>query len=127
MKKLLAAITLVMYFMVSTGFAVSIHYCMDKLDSVQIGAEHDDVCNKCGMETGNKKCCWDEVQVLKLQTTHMASQALVADFTAPTAIVIHQEFLLNPFRNYKQADHAVATDPPPDELPLTIKNCVFRI
>ena len=49
MKKALAAILLLVYFAVTTGFSLSVHYCMDEFESASIGSSGDDVCDNCGM------------------------------------------------------------------------------
>lgn len=127
MKKALAVLLLLVYFTVSTGFVVSLHYCMDRLDSAQIGERRSGTCGRCGMHKGHLKCCWDDVKMVKLQTTHVASKQIVADFSFPTALVLTTEFLVSPFYNYTQTDHSLAHAPPWGEQDTYLRNCVFRI
>ena len=127
MKKLFAVITLLVYFTVSTGFVVSLHYCMDQFDSVQLGAEQTDKCDKCGMHKKDNGCCRDQVTMIKLQATHIASQALIANFSLPAIVSHTTDFLVLPFYNYTQAENKVAHSPPLSKQDTYLQNCVFRL
>jgi hypothetical protein len=127
MKKALALILLLMYFVVSTGFVVSFHYCMDKLDSVQIGAGNDEECGKCGMHTGKNACCFDDVKMVKLDATHTATAALIASFSLPEAVAFTSEYLLAPFYNLVEEDFVIVHSPPLIKERTYLYNCVFRI
>jgi hypothetical protein len=127
MKKILAALLLVMYFTVSTGFVVSLHYCMDRFDSAKLGKENSDKCDKCGMHKSENKCCHDEIKVVKLHTTHIAS-GYHFNFTIDAAPqLIAGEFLVSPFRNFTTTDAALAHGPPLSDKDVYLQNCVFRI
>ena len=68
MKKLAASILLLIYFTVTTGFVVSVHYCMNKLDSIQLGDNSSEECGKCGMHVEDSGgCCKDDVKLVKMQ------------------------------------------------------------
>lgn len=127
MKKIFTALTLIVYFLVSTGFAVSVHYCMDEIDSVELGTESDDECNRCGMDVSDNKCCRDEVKVHKLNTTHLVSKALQLNFSIPALISVTTDLILSPFRNYKPLLPTIAHSPPIPGQDILIENCVFRI
>jgi hypothetical protein len=127
MKRIFTVLTLIVYFLVSTGFAVSVHYCMDEIDSVEIGTESDNECNRCGMEVGDNKCCRDEVKVHKLQTSHVVSKALQLNFSIPALITATADLTLSPFRNFKPLLHTIAHSPPLPGQDILIENCVFRI
>ncbi|HEU4470806.1 MAG TPA: hypothetical protein VFR58_06985 [Flavisolibacter sp.] len=127
MKRLLASIILLLYFTVSSGFVVSLHYCMNRLDSAQLGDSGSDKCGKCGMHKGDNNCCRDEVKIVKLESSHFASE-LHFDGQALTAVrVINTGFLLSPFRNFTTTPEYIDSGPPPDEQHVYIENCVFRI
>ncbi len=128
MKKALVFILLVCYFTVSTGFVVSFHYCMDKFDSVQLGSEEDDECGKCGMHSGENACCFDDVKVVKLDDSHVAAQALLANFSLPPAIVQGFNFFIDPPISPQDPWlFQMAHGPPWQEQKINIFNCVFRI
>ena len=128
MKKGIAAILLLLYVAFSSGVVISFHYCMDSLDSLQLGASEFDVCGTCGMhkEDGNA-CCNDEVKIFKIQDDQQSS-AVNFKFAATDAMVStlpdlckityavsrHQLFLQN---------HS----PPLSRQDTYLQNCVFRI
>jgi hypothetical protein len=129
MKRVLAAILLLVYFTVSTGFAVSLHYCMDRLDSAELGASRADSCGKCGMHVEDSNgCCRDEVKVVKLSTDHFAAQVLASFASATAAMPVHTEYLILPFYNFSGIKETIAHSPPlPDKQDTYLQNCVFRL
>jgi hypothetical protein len=129
MKKALALMLLLMYFVVSTGFVVNMHYCMDRLDSVQIGNSGDkDACEKCGMASESNDCCFDDVKVLKLETTHMATPAIHFDLCFEGYEVVIQEFNLPGSKDILEQDQFYLSHAPPLKNQKTyLYNCVFRI
>jgi methionyl-tRNA synthetase len=126
MKQILAAIVLFIYFCATTGFVISMHYCMDRFDSAEIGFSKTDKCLKCGM---HKKagCCKDDVKVVKLQTFHVTPKTVTAYLDIPAVQTITTEFLLSPFQNYRQSVVSISHSPPLDEQETYLKNRVFRI
>jgi hypothetical protein len=126
MKKVLAAISLIVYFTVSTGFVVSLHYCMDRLTSAQIGDKHSDKCEYCGMQKDGN-CCRDDVKIVKLQTTHLASKAIAPDFSLPVPVIAVAEYFASSFFNFTQTNRTVAHSPPLSQQDTYLQNCVFRI
>ena len=126
MKKILAVIVVFTYLAISSGIVVCLHYCMDRFDSAAIGTSSSDECGKCGMhKDGN--CCKDEVMVVKLQTTHLASPNILGDFSLATVQIINTEFLVAPFRNYTIVTHSTTHSPPLSEQDTYLTNRVFRI
>lgn len=127
MKKILAAIVLLIYFCATTGFVISMHYCMDRFDSAEIGSSKDEKCHKCGMHK-NGGCCRDDVKVVKLQTSHLASQIITDKiFTPVTAQAIITEFLFTPLKNFSFKENSTAHSPPLSEQDSYLQNRVFRI
>lgn len=126
MKKILAALVLLTYVAFSSGIVVSLHYCMDRFDSVAFGASDDDECGKCGMEKKDG-CCNEEVVVVKIENSHMASELAQAVFVMPLEQQITTDFLITPFRNFIQQEYSVSHSPPLNGQDTYIDNCVFRI
>lgn len=129
MKRALASILLLIYFCVSTGFVVSMHYCMNQLDAVKVGAADLEKCGKCGMQTEDKDgCCREEVKVLKLQQDQQVVKLLMPSLTlAPVELPLSQHLAL-PFQNFVQAQVLDHPDPPlRSAQPVYLSNCVFRI
>ena len=129
MKRLLAFIVLFIYTCVSTGFTVSTHICMNKQQSVQLGAVKDDVCNKCGMHTDESNgCCRDEVQVIKLQQDTQVAKILAPALRLYQPVLALTQYLLSPFFNFLQSTPVTTFQPPPLPGEATyLTNCVFRI
>jgi hypothetical protein len=100
---------------------------MDRLDSAQIGERKSDKCRKCGMHKNTHKCCWDDIKVVKLQTSHVASKGITPEFSLPAVVVNANEFLLSPFYNFTSSNKAIAHGPPLSEQATYLDNCVFRI
>lgn len=126
MKRVLAVFVLAIYFCATTGFVISMHYCMDRFDSVEIGASKDDKCHKCGMHK-NGGCCRDDVKVVKLQTSHLASEIKTSFFAVPLLMTVNREFLLAPFKNFSSATNSIAHSPPLSGQSIYLENRVFRI
>jgi hypothetical protein len=129
MKKALAIMLLLMYFSVSTGFVVNIHYCMDRLNSVQLGTSGDeDACEKCGMSTEANDCCFDDVKVIKLVTTHMASSAISYDLPFDWNEIVFQQFDHEATENILEQERIYLAHAPPLKSPKPyLLNCVFLI
>jgi hypothetical protein len=129
MKKALAYLLLLIYFTASTGFIISSHYCMDKFDSVRFGNAESDTCGKCGMHQGENKCCFDDVQVLKLNKSHLASQVEIPDFSLPEPVSFSSDFLLTALFNAgtENKDYLVHIPPLISDQKVYLANCVFRI
>jgi hypothetical protein len=126
MKKLLASLIVLVYLAVSTGFIVSVHYCMDSFDSAQLGNTENEKCGRCGMHKADG-CCRDEVTVVKLQTDHLAGQAVSVTLTSPEIEHHQTNYLVLPFKNFTVNCYSVAHSPPLDEQDTYLENCVFRI
>ena len=129
MKKILAFIWLVIYMVVSSGFAVSTHYCMDEKQSVELGTSKKEVCDICGMHKSKSKgCCRDEVKVIKLQQDTQLAKIQMPSLALDVPMLAVPLYLASPFYNFTQTTSYTAFEPPP--LPgcaLYVANCVFRI
>jgi hypothetical protein len=67
MKKVIASISLVCYFVVTCGVVFNEHYCMNKLASTQLFGSVNKTCGVCGMDSDEPSgCCHDEVKLAKL-------------------------------------------------------------
>lgn len=82
MKRLAAYILLLIYFTVSTGFVVSVHYCMNKVDSIKLGDDSSEECGKCGMHLQESNgCCKDDVKMVKMQVDQAFAKIVALDFS----------------------------------------------
>ena len=128
MKKGIAAILLVLYVAFSTGVVISFHYCMNDLDSLQLGAAKTEICGKCGMhqEEANA-CCNDEVKIFKIEDDQQVS-AIGFKFSNPETVVTQlpvweEASLLTSTHQLFLIDHP----PPLSKQDTYLQNCVFRI
>ncbi len=126
MKRILVAILSIIYFCISSGFVMSIHYCMGKVSKVNIEITPSKIC-ACGTKE-TKGCCKTESKFVKLSDTHQATYAdisvvnpfhiIPAFYTVgnSTAVGINTKLT---FKN----------NSPPIISPqlIYILNCVFRI
>lgn len=126
MKRILSALLLVVYFTVSSGFVVSLHYCMNRLDSVGIGAAQSDKCGKCGMHKDGG-CCHDVVKVVKLNEQHLSAQTPNPDFGWHLAAPLPVAAFQSPAPQMDPASLETAHGPPLPAHPLYLLHRVFRI
>jgi len=127
MKKLLTAILLLIYFTVTTGVVVSLHYCMDRFDSVRVGTEASEKCGSCGMHKGLNECCWDDVSIVKLQSAHMAAAFAPADFSLGALLPPQHEQQILSLMESRPEVPPLSHGPPLPEKDICVMHCVFRI
>ncbi|NTS42263.1 hypothetical protein HRG84_15280 [Flavisolibacter sp. BT320] len=128
MKNLLVTIALLVYFTVSTGFVVSVHYCMDRLNGMEWGESDTKECGKCGMPTTDSDgCCKDEVKVVKLDVDHTYAKQLTADFSLHLPAVITVNYLFTTPVFQLATEEPVAHGPPLSKQDTYLHNRVFRI
>ena len=128
MKKLLASILLLVYFTVSTGFVVSVHYCMNKVDSIELGDNSSDQCGKCGMHVEDSGgCCKDDVKMVKMQVDHSVAKTASPDFSLQLpGKAIHSDYLFA-IANNTLNKYPLAHGPPLSDQDTYLLNCVFRL
>jgi hypothetical protein len=126
-KKAFIAILALLYLAIASGVEMNIHYCMGEIASVEYSKSEKGLCGKCGMES-KKGCCEDETTLLKIQDSHQSSQLSWA-FQLPLAeLTVSPEFLNFLAYNSKSYKNQPAHGPPPGpNVPIYIKNRVFRI
>jgi hypothetical protein len=130
MKKVFAAIMLLAYFTVSTGFTVNLHYCMNQLASWDLGHGDNERCGSCGMKVKKASgCCKNEVKVVKLQQDMVGAHAIAFNFSIP-ALSHHsfEIFTTSPSFLEREYVSSLAHGPPLISKQDTyLRNCVFRL
>ena len=128
MKKGIAAILLILYVAFSTGVVINFHYCMNDLDSLQLGAAKTEICGKCGMHQEDANaCCNDEVKIFKIQDDQQVS-AISFKFSNPDAVITQLPV-------WEEASFTTSThqlflnnhSPPLSKQDTYLQYCVFRI
>ena len=128
MKKLLASILLLVYFTVSTGFVVSVHYCMNKVDSVQLGDSSSDKCGKCGMHVEDSGgCCKDDVRRVKMQVDHSFAKITTPDFSLQSPAKTFSSDYVFAEANTARNKYPLAHGPPLSKQDTYLLHCVFRL
>ena len=128
MKKLAASILLLVYFTVSTGFVVSVHYCMNKVDSVQLGDASSDECGKCGMHIESSNgCCKDDVQMVKLQVDQSFAKIVAPDFSLHLLPLQAFQSYYTSYSTIVEEKYPLANGPPISKQDTYLQNCVFRL
>ena len=114
MKKMLAAILMIVYLAFSSGVVINHHFCMNRLASVSLFGTDSEYCGKCGMHADDSEgCCHDEVEVVKLDNDHQKSQ--VAALNPPEIItlsVLASAFICLPAQNADPTGHYHNHSPP---------------
>lgn len=129
MKKILVSITAILYFLITSGVVVNLHYCMNRLDSAKLYAGKSDKCSKCGMHIPKSKgCCRDELKIVKLQDDQKVQQFAFDFRSFEQPAVLPSDYIAVSF--YDATEWLVNDDTsPPGSISknLYLQNCVFRI
>jgi hypothetical protein len=126
MKKITVAILAIVYLTVSSGVAMSIHYCMGKFSSVDL-MHTSDKCSKCGMKTKGG-CCKDEFKIVKLSDSHKLISNDIK-ILAPVAIIDNSKSIFDTklFSSNIKSDLNNHSPPGSPGISLNILYRVFRI
>ena len=126
MKKVLIFIVAIIYLSVSSGVAMTIHYCMGKVSSIDL-FHHSDKCGKCGMKTTGD-CCKDEFKIVKLTDSHKIFSSEINIFI-PVAILDNSKSIFDANFQNTQIVTLFNNHSPPISLgtSLCILNSIFRI
>ncbi|WP_336518606.1 HYC_CC_PP family protein [Pollutibacter soli] len=128
MKKVLVIFLATVYLAISSGVIVNTHYCMGKIAEVVFG--HDESgndCDTCGMKA-KEGCCRDEVKVVKLADSHSFVQQTI-DFVKAPVILPDLIATGNTETVIASSGTVYGIHGPPEgsNVPLHVRNCVFRI
>jgi hypothetical protein len=127
-KKVLLAISTIIYMALSCGIAMEIHYCMGSRAGVDFYAFEKDKCGKCGMKE-KKGCCHDEFKFYKLADSYKNVSNDIS-FATPEIEVVNTYPLFNWQVTSTDVAATVHNNSPPPEYTgpsACIMNCVFRI
>ena len=131
MKKAAVLILAVLYFAISSGMIVNLHYCMNRFTSADFSLATDKShCDKCGMDKSTSQgCCHDEIKLVKLQDDQTKASTVLFDFSGIQSIAtIPSLFIIASFYNADETNHHKVHSPPLLSRQDThLQNCVFRI
>jgi len=127
MKRFTVAILTIIYFAVSSGIVMNVHYCMGKISSVEVSMLFKDLC-ACGSGKKESKCCKTEHKLIKLEDNHKAAAADVVFPSPEQAVLHHFDWMTDPVVA-EQDQQSYNNHSPPDQhgQDIYLLNCVFRI
>ena len=128
MKKLAASILVLVYLTVTTGFVVSVHYCMGKLSAIELGYTGKTDCGKCGMNLQKSHgCCKDDVRLVKMQAEHNFAKTISPDFAVSLPAVTFFDASSPSCVAATDLPYFFANGPPLDKQDTYLHNRVFRL
>ncbi len=130
MKRILTSIIAMIYFVISSGLVMNIHYCMGKISSVDLSHNSAETC-VCGMSlkgTSGKDCCKTEIKMVKLEDNYKAAYAFY-DFQAPVTFLSRAISFFDAMDLRESAKGYTDSHGPPliSGQDTYLLNCVFRI
>jgi hypothetical protein len=124
-KKFLATILAIIYLATSADAAITIHYCMGKLYSVDLMQK--DKCAKCGMKK-SEGCCKSKVKIVKIQDKQQMSGKTVSLSPALAIELPEYQFDQTKYHSFIPKPAAHSNSPPGYSIiSLNILHSVFRI
>jgi hypothetical protein len=125
MKRILVFFIALIYFTVSSGMIVSVHYCMGKMRSSQLQLIAKKTCG-CKKQT-DKGCCKTKHQFIKLKSDYKTS-VLAYQIQSPSSVLLTAYHLVYEKFNNTNAITLNSHSPPTLKGQETyLYNCVFRI
>jgi hypothetical protein len=117
---------MMLYVVTVSGFALNLHYCFNRLSSVKIDAPAN-TCAKV-LESSKMKCCKDKHIEIKVKDAHQNGSPLFWSKFFPLALPVTVFIDFIPAAQNNVALTSTQRGPPlaPD-IPLFLKNCIFRI
>ena len=129
MKKVLASISVIVYFVMTCGVVVNLHYCMGRVQSIDFYGAEKKICDKCGMSLDNTHgCCKEEVKILKLQDDQNKAQVSYSIKSIDVVATIPSDFIVATINNIERTSHFDNHSPPLlTKQDTYLQNRVFRI
>lgn len=128
MKKVMLSILTIIYMTVSSGVAMDIHFCMGKRTGVDLYAQSNTTCGRCGMKEKKGGCCNDEHRFYKLSDAHkIVNNEHKFTFSFITHNILPAYPGSYPLFFNKPVISIIPSPPGDPQLPLYISHCIFRI
>ena len=130
MKKVVATIFLLTYFVASSGATIQLHYCMDKIVGWSLASKGKAKCEKCGMaKKGHKGCCHDENKIIQVDKDHKASFNSYELFKLQQLSPTNSLEKLVSINVFNPVTSFPTNNAPPilQTVPIYLSNSVFRI
>lgn len=139
MKRFIAALIFILYFLSSSGATFHLHFCMNEFAGLSLNSEKDTpLCSYCGMDKTKAKkhskktakdCCKDKEVSLKVKSDHRVSSVIVHMANDTHSIVAVPVPTACQSYTYNTITTPVNNGGPPvlRKVPLFVLNAVFRI
>jgi len=115
-----------LYVVTVSGFALNLHYCFNRLSSVKVDAPAN-TCAKV-LESSKMKCCKDKHLEIKVKDAHQNNPPLHWSKFFPLALPVTVFIDFIPAAQNHVALTSTPRGPPlVTDIPLFLKNCIFRI
>jgi hypothetical protein len=126
MKKLIVPFIAILYFTVSSGVVVNLHYCMGKLSSIKIDVLAKNLCGCKTKKSGG--CCKTTHKLLKIEDSHKFS---VNDYSFHTPVIVPMVHSIasQDFLQSIETKKITYPNAPPEfhRQDIYLHNCVFLI
>jgi hypothetical protein len=114
MKKVVAIITLILYFTLSAIQVISLHFCHGELESLYFTSERSNCC--AANHANHSTCCEDITIEVDFDTDHLISESLTLQEYSDALSILHSLFA--PVVNDTEKDYRHCVDlsdkiPPP--------------
>lgn len=131
MKRIIVAMLAVLYLGMSSGMAMTIHFCRGKVAKVDFfpAQEQKKGCGKCVRKTAKKPpCCKDQYQFVKVDDAHKKAE-IDAPLIPFVVALVHSFFLppVEPTNMSLVAVRLVADPSPPNRPDYSELYCIYRI
>ncbi len=127
-RKLAILSLLLLYLGTSAGFALSLHFCGKEISDIRLNHQEKKSCCK-NEENSTDRCCKDKHISVKISDEQHHAQSAKIPAVSCTALftATYNPFIPEPGSPAKLQARSFRGPPATDPVPLTIKNCNFRI
>ncbi|MFN0202066.1 MAG: HYC_CC_PP family protein [Bacteroidia bacterium] len=125
MRKYLVILFACFYLVFASGLNLHAHFCGKKQTSFSLFSGKGSCCCK---KMAKDDCCEDEITTLKISDSHQQAANLeLVEIHAALPILLPNRDISLLFAENCAVSSFYYRPPPPDKLPLFIKNCLFTI
>ena len=124
MKRFLTISMAMMYFLLTAGLTINVHYCLGEIESITPFVKAYSCC--CGTNEMPMDCCGDEQMIFQFSPDDQLVKSDNSIFKAPlleTIEIASLRFIEN--EDHQKVIIKSCKSPPPDRIPIWLKNSSF--
>ncbi len=125
LKRSVAIVLMMLYLGTVSGFALNLHYCFNRLASVNIDAPAG-TCVKV-LKSSRMKCCKDKHVDVKVKDAHQNGSLSFWAKSLPVHLPVAFFAYFSPLVRLAPCAALSPSGPPAPDIPLFLRNSVFRI